>query len=80
MIEGPCRLKLHFRATDHNEKEIFKAELETGTEDAIGMGSVPLGPIIYTLRDPEGSLIVDYKEGESDWTNIITKSARYKSK
>ncbi len=79
-IQGPSKVKLYFRARDHDNKEIFQAQLETGTEDEIGMGSIPLGPIIYTLRDPEGSLKVDYKEGEGDWANIITKSVKYQSK
>lgn len=79
-IMGPCKVRLRFRAVDHDNKEIFQAELETGTDDEIGMGSVPLGPIIYTLRDPEGSLRIDYKEGEGDWSNIITKKTKYQSK
>lgn len=79
-IQGPCKLKLYFRATDHDDKEIFNAELETGTEDPVGLGSIPLGPIIYTLREPDGSLKVDYREEEGDWINVITKSTKYQSR
>lgn len=78
-IEGPCKVNLKFRATDHDNKEIFQLGLETGTDDEVGMGSIPLGPINYTLRDHEGSLSIDYKEEDGEWTNIITKSARYQS-
>lgn len=78
-IDGPCLVKLYFRATDSDDKEIFGAEIETGTNENIGLGSIPLGPILFTLRDPEGYLKIDYKEGEGDWSNVITKSARYQS-
>ena len=80
VMEGPCKINLQFRATDHDNIELYKSGLETGTDDEVGMGSIPLGPIIYTLRDPEGSLSIDYKEEDGEWTNIITKSVRYQSK
>ena len=79
-IQSSCKVMLYFRAMDHDNKEIFQAQLKTETDDEIGMGSVPLGPIMYTLKEPEGSLRIDYKEGDGDWSNIITKIARYQSK
>ena len=79
-IQSSCEVRLYFRAIDQDNKEIFQAQLKTETDDEIGMGSVSLGPIVYTLKEPEGSLRIDYKEGDGDWSNIITKNARYQSK
>ena len=79
-IQSSSKVRLYFRAMDHDNNEIFQAQLKTETDDEIGMGSVPLGPIMYTLKEPEGSLRIDYKEGDGDWSNIITKIARYQSK
>lgn len=78
-IQGPGTVKLGFRVRDHINKEIYQAEAETATTDEIGTGSISFGPIVYVLSDPEGSLTIEYREGEGDWLNITTKSVRYQN-
>lgn len=78
-VDGPCKLALHFRARDHKENEIFKNTTNMETDEEVGLGALPLGPIIYSLHDPEGRLEIDYREGEGDWINVITKTVLYQS-
>lgn len=79
-IEGPYATRLQFRAIDHNNEEMYRSETDTKTDDEVGEGSIILGPILFSLKDPKGYLKIDYKEGERDWLNVITKMTRYQSR
>ena len=79
-MDGPVEVTLKFRAVDQNNSQLFYSQASVGTKDEHGLGSIPLGPILYTLKEPEGFLKIDYKEGQHDWKNIIIKSTKYQSK
>lgn len=79
-MEGPTDVSLNFRVVDQNNDRIFFAQMNIGTQDEYGLGSIPLGPILYSLKEPEGLLRVDFKEGQGDWQNIMEKSTKYQSK
>ena len=76
-IEGPYATRLQFRAIDHNREEMYRSQTDTKTDDDAGEGSIILGPILFSLKDPEGHLMIDYKEEGGDWINVITKKTRY---
>ena len=79
-VQGPTDVTLNFRAVDQNNDQIFFAQVNIGTQDEHGLGSIPLGPIFYSLKEPEGLLKIDFKEGRRGWQNIISKSTKYQSK
>ena len=79
-IEGPYATKLHFRAIDHNNEEIYRSETDTKTDDEVGVGSIILGPIFFSLKDSAGHLKIEYKDKGDDWINIMTKETRYQSR
>ena len=69
-----------FRATDHNKKKIFEQTANMETAEKVGSGSFFFGPIIFSLLEPKGHLNIDFKEGEEEWRNIVTKEIIYRSR
>ena len=78
--QGSGNAKLDFQVSDHKNSQIFQTEINMGSDELVGYGRIPLGPILYSLKDPEGHLKFDYKVEGGEWINIITKNIRYQSK
>ena len=76
-IQGPYAGKLRFRATDHNNEEIFQSEIDTKTDDNEAVGTIIVGPILFSLKDLEGYLKIECKEEGGEWLNVIKRKTKY---
>ena len=79
-VRGPTNISLNFRARDHRGKQLLFSQAQIGTQEEHGLGNISLGPFLYVLTEPEGSLTLDYQEEEGEWKNFLTKPVRYQSK
>lgn len=75
------RFNLKFRARNHSMKEIFQSSIGFTVQEKKekGTGSISVGPILYSLTDPEGSLTIEYAEEKGSWTTIVEKRIEYQS-
>lgn len=80
IIKEPGSLHLSFRATDHNRNAIFQHTINMGTDSDLGEGSFPLGPIFFQLKEPKGTIKIDYKEEQGEWINILEKNIMYRTR
>ena len=77
---GSGTAKVNFRVVDHKNQTLIQSETNMQVQDQLSFGSIPIGPFVYVLKDPEGSFKVEYKYEGKNWETLITKKVKYQSK